>query len=128
MVTQLPPLTTLAPLAAYVMTGRSPVFSFTWSALSLEELCALGCVALLEDSTLFVLLLLETGATLFEEAATVPLLDCATVALLVGDVALLAGLFGVPVCVPLCESLDTISSKPSSVADDDSPVISVEER
>ena len=98
--------------------------------MSLEELCALGCAVLLEDAVTFgVVPLLElTEGALVEDASTVPLLDCATVVLLVGDVALLAGLFGVPVCVPLCESLEVISPRPSSVADEDSPVTSVEER
>lgn len=89
--------------------------------MSLEELWTLGWAVLLEDTVILgVVALLEfTEGMLLEEATTVPLLDCATLVLLVAD--------GVPVGVPFSESLEMISPKPSSAADEDTPV-SVEER
>jgi len=66
-------LATVAPLAAYVIIGRSPVFSIICWLVALEELCGVtGVTELLEgviigetllEEFLFVLILLDEAMT-----------------------------------------------------------------
>ena len=124
------------------VTGVVELLEFTIGVVLLEELLPLGLPLLLEDAVVALLfgvtVLLYAGSTLADDVAVVAL-DPATVVLLVAVFALLLPVLVLlvallallvvsePVCEPVSESLEAISSEPVSNAEEElSPLISVE--